>query len=179
MKRRVIVLFCAIVISGCASTTTDTLADEKRFVKICTNTCFSGSVVEYFKKEGLMDEAKKFKKSCESGCKERSTEYYKEINERRERVGRSTYHLDHQPSYDPNYQIRRLEDDLTIQSIIQNGKIKEMEKEMQRSETQRLQRESMERVQEQRRQIEQGILEDNRKREMHKLRQDLLYRGIY
>ena len=90
--------------------------------------------------------------------------------------------MNYKPSYDPNYQMQLLRNDLIIQSIIQNGEIEKMKQEMQRMETQRLQRENqerMERVKEQQRQIEQIIQEDNRKHEMHKLKNQLLQRGIY
>lgn len=163
MKNVIRILLCIILISGCALT-----IDEDESIDRYYKNCLNHQTLRETHIRFLGDE-KDFQIFCK-GVAKRSAEIYRE-----ELFNR----LRHQPSYDPNYEIRRLRDDLTTQSIIQNGKIKEMGKEVQRLETQRLQRESMERVQEQRRQIEQGILEDNRKREMHKLRQDLLYRGIY
>ncbi len=115
-------------------------------------------------------------------CKARQKEFEQtRMNREHREKAREDYQNGHirQPSYDPNFEINRLRDDLTIQSIIQRGEAEKRELEIRRLESERSQRESMERVQEQRRQIEQSIQEDNRRHEMHKLRQDLLYKGIY
>lgn len=86
----------------------------------------------------------------------------------------------YQPSYDPNFEINRLRDDLTIQSIIQRGEAEKREQEIRRLETEQSYRERTERAREQQRQIEQSIQEDIRRHEMNKLRMDnLLIRGIY
>ena len=141
-----------------------------------------GLTSEHYKKEQEYHE-KKSRSSC-IASKARQAEFERTLREKARKdyqnghIRQPTYQ--YQPSYDPNFEIRRLRDDLTIQSIIQRGEAEKREKEMiHRLETERSQRESMERVQEQRRQIEQFHQEQNRQREMHKLRQDLLYRGIY
>ena len=216
----IMVLFCGLAISGCASTTY-----EDRYNEFLERTLARGGHVDAFDEilgkrlaeEGYSAEeiecqvkserehylyrnltAEDFKRETAENyknqekyrlnCKARQKEFEQtRMNREHREKAREDYQNGHirqpayqyQPSYDPNFEINRLRDDLTIQSIIQRGETEKREQEIRRLESERSNRERMERAREQQRQIEQSIQEDIRRHEMYKLRQDLLYKGIY
>ena len=195
----IMILFCGLAISGCASTTNEDKsvdAFEDRYNEFLERTLTKRGYVDefdlflgkasakggYFTPEKIVE----FVQATRKSYQERGLtyeDYRKDIDEAVKKMkldareSQPTYQ--YQPSYDPNFEINRLRDDLTIQSIIQRGETEKREQEIRRLESERSNRESMERAREQQRQMEQSIQEDNRRHEMHKLRQDLLYRGIY